>query len=589
MVAPNKDVRYRWTAEDSRLANAPKDEIVTAEGKDPPTVTPYGIHPQEQRTMLEVKSKAQKTIAQMKEGDEVMVPLAYSTAGFEARATRFFRTGHRWEKLEVDGDGKPKIAAAKLGDLCNALYQSDKLRFSHYDLSNKGEAWDFPRRVWKLFDHWENTDYRYAVVKSGSFSWDMDPLQISTEAPDADDAGKTQRCLWVMAKIPEKQEALAAPSSKDAADGDKNQNPVALPAAPDYDKDPDPPFNNLDRELLDTLKRSFKARILKYPGGGWIDDDGPIDALKETTKNLANGWWNNHTGVETKTLNEALDFMGTGLMNILVRLFDRIKAIDPSYALWRQIKYIRNGWGGGSAGYKVVYLDPPALRRILDALVDNTAGHKVARDKLVGSLDHQRLNVALAYSGAQLDEWLGNDPPPPDVDTWREVDIPQEESVHFCVDKQDIIPAGRTCSWPPPAVVRHVSSDDIHIDWKSPVEGIEPDTKKCKYDSSFYNKAKHVTQAKWGVGVPEDRFVGMYEMLERCKDSRETMKNDASFGPDLDTLDQEWQAKKWGLSLAGKKGYEDALPYYDRAKALIKRLSVVEAAAMPPGSDGVGF
>ncbi|MFO0588083.1 MAG: hypothetical protein U0441_11110 [Polyangiaceae bacterium] len=575
MAAPSMDVRYRWTAMDEGLANTPKDQIVTKKGQDPPTITPYGIHRKETRTMLHVASKTQKTVAQMKEGDEVMVPLAYSTSGLESRATRFFRAGYRWEKLPQDSTGKPTVWAPTLGELCQAVYEWDKKRFSHYDLSHKGEAWDFPRRVWKLFDYWEHTDYRYAVVKSGKFSWGMNPLQIPTEAPDPADATKTQRCLWVLGKIPEKAVVSAAPSSQGAEGDGKNTNAVALPAGPDYDKDPGPPFDKLHPELLATIKRSYKARMLRTPQDAVYHLDSVMSGNDAWQLLLITAWQNKGALPDERlTLDEVLDSMATAPMNILVRLFDRIRAVDPSFGLWRQIKFLRDGWLSGSAGFKVVYFDPEAMRSCLDSLGDNTSGNKIARDKLIGSLDHQYTESWKTYPGAQAGELLGppfTDFPPPDVDTWREVDKPQEEALHFCVDKQDINPCLQSSDWVAGQAVRHHSSDDIHIDWRSPVQGIDY-TKKCIYDDNFAKKAWHVAQAKWGIGVPEDRFVGTYLALKECRDRRDLMKDDAEWNAELDSLDKEWADKKWGLALDGKRGWENASPYYERAKALVAKL-----------------
>lgn len=231
---------------------------------------------------------------------------------------------------------------------------------------------------------------------------------------------------------------------------------------------------------------------------------------------LMDGWRGNRPDAEL-SLHDALDNVGTALMNILVRLFERMRAIDPSFGLWRQIKFLRNGWLGGSAGFKVVYFDPDSVRSALDSLLTNTAGHKVARDKLIGSLDHQYDPSEETLPRAELNELLedGDDEPPPDVDTWREVDQPKEESVHFCVDKQDLRASLRTSSYSSKDAIRHESSDDIH---------------------------------------------------------RELMKEDATWNTDFDALDKEWPEKKWGLALEGKPGWEKAGPYYERAKTLLDSL-----------------
>lgn len=335
---------------------------------------------------------------------------------------------------------------------------------------------------------------------------------------------------------------------------------VFIEKKPDPAADPDPgsPFAKLDEALRETLKNSFLDRIGK---------------VADANENLDNAFW---SGPPATTW-EALERFRPMCVNLIVRLFDRIKAIDPSLDLWREIKYLKNFWYGGSAGAKVVYKDPKSVRLKLDSLFKNRNGGEMARDKYIGGLEHQKKSsielVAVALDPkAKL----------PDCDTWREVYKPGDESVHFCVAKSDL-EENKTASPPcdmdyhPPAVVptRSPTLDDVHIDWKSPVVGVDLVTQTCEYDA-FFNSADHWLQAKLGLGTP----VFTFQVVEEQIDTLDTWVMQ-SFGTSVDAdirdFAKRWNTAKWDLAVQGKSGYEASMKYYEEGNRLLDRMSIERA------------
>jgi hypothetical protein len=569
-------VRYRWTALDQLRANDPPEPVP---GKDPPTVTPYGLSPTESRPLIELASKTPKSIRAFRDGDEVMVPLAYAALPYQVK--RFSRKGFLWEEVpDAASLGKT------LGEVCQALYARNAGRYGHYDLSKKAEAWDFPRRLQKLFDYWGNTDYRWAVVASKGFSWDMyreRPMDLPIEAPDPNGSGKIYRLGWVLGREPRSVEVRAPGNARDATaekGGNERTVVVVVPPPPKWAEDPPAgsPYWKLDEPLRETVKRSFWARMERIPGTvQWVPHDGPrFDLAEETKNNLANAWWfGDNPNAQTPW--EALDSAGPQFVNILVQLYDRVKAIDSSLQLWKQIKYIRNGWWFGSAGFKVVYFNPAEARKLLDSLVTGSRGHAMARDRYTGGLEHQLEPAWKKYAGGKVDEWLNINDELPDCDTWREVDRPQEESVHVCVGKSDLKYNG----WGTP--MRYIDLDDIHIDWKSPVVGIGLDH-KCIYDPNFLNQADHWFQAKLGLGTPVYAFHQVHDYIVEGDDHLKRRQDDAHAVEAFLAFKQEWDGVKMELAVQGKAGNEAAKRYIPRAEGVVRKLRpprVVQRATMP--------
>lgn len=227
----------------------------------------------------------------------------------------------------------------------------------------------------------------------------------------------------------------------------------------------EPVLDRLPGRLRETLERSFVDR-----------ERGVLRA----EHNLDNAWY---AGDHPRTVEEAVTAIGPQGIDVLTRIHQRIERLDPSGDTWREIRYVRNLWWGGSAGFKAVYRDPESLRVRLHGLFD-----RVAPDLLVGALEHQ-LRPAIRIL-MRTPPWRLVDPraAPPDCDTWREISGLGKEALHFCVGRHEDRP---------------VELDDIHLDWRSPVVRADPVTRRCAY--ALGESVRHWLQAKRGVGLDGGR------------------------------------------------------------------------------------
>jgi hypothetical protein len=296
-------------------------------------------------------------------------------------------------------------------------------------------------------------------------------------------------------------------------------------------------YADLPEPLRETLIRSFDDRVAGEPGA----QDNLMFGFRDPPPQTP---W------------EALDNLGLMAVNLLVQLYDRIQGIDETGETWKQIRWIRNQWWGGSAGIKVAYWNPAEMRFRLDGLLSGRHGNRVARDKYIGSLDHQ-LKPAHLLVYRVLDPWAE----PPDADTWREVDRPMKVAVHFCVGKSDL-------RGPEKITDRHVALDDIHLDWSSPVEGIEPNG-RCNYLEAWEGAIEHWYQAHYGRGAPVFTFESIEKSIEKA---RETLAN----SKEQDKLSQlqefvvQWNQVKYSLAVRGKTGYDESLDHYKKLENLLE-------------------
>jgi hypothetical protein len=298
-----------------------------------------------------------------------------------------------------------------------------------------------------------------------------------------------------------------------------------------------PPFSDLPSDLIETLSRSFVDRLA---------------ALPLALQNLMYGFRADEP--PPATLRQALGNLGPQAVSFLVRLFERMKAVDPALGAWRQIKYVRNQWWGGSAGMKVVYYDPRAMRACLDGLLNSSSRPTVARDRFIGAVEHQS-QAALLLAPTGLAKYWDLDQEPPDCNTWREVDKLGHEALHFCVDKGDLKSGDK----------RLHTLDDIHLDWTSPVSGIRSGQNQCTYD--FTVAGSHWAQAKMGIGAPRFNFDVVRAGLDRLRDQAAS----ASWGHDFYDLERRWQKDQWSLAVRGKAGHDDARAYADEVDKLKRR------------------
>lgn len=301
-------------------------------------------------------------------------------------------------------------------------------------------------------------------------------------------------------------------------------------------------YSALPATLRETIVRSFADRIACEPGA---------------QDNLMFGFRN----PQPETPWEALDNLGLMAVNLLRQLYDRISGIDATGEVWRQIRWIRNQWWGGSAGIKVVYWNPSEMRFLLDGLLDGRRGNRVARDKYIGALDHQLKPAHLLLPGAIIP---GAEPP--DADTWREIDRPMKVALHFCVGKTDL-------QGPETITDRPVQLDDIHLDWSSPVEGIETETGRCNYLEPWEGALEHWYQAHYAHEAPVFTFEVIEKDLAKTRDVL-LVANRAADRMRVNEFAQQWDRVKYSLAMRGKPGYDESVVHYEKLQRLLTSLGV---------------
>lgn len=306
-------------------------------------------------------------------------------------------------------------------------------------------------------------------------------------------------------------------------------------------------YAELPEPLRETIVRSFVDRISGTPGA----QDNLMFGFRDP---------------QPKTPWESLDNLGLIAVNLLVQLYDRINGIDETGETWKQIRWIRNQWWGGSAGIKVAYWNPSEMRFHLDGLLSGRHGNRVARDKYIGALDHQLKPAYMLLPGAIIPH-----AEPPDADTWREVDLPMQVAVHFCVGKSDL-------HGPETITDRPAALDDIHLDWSSPVEAIEPDTGRCNYLEPWEGSLEHWYQAHYAHEAP----VFTFEVINKNVAETHEMLRQSNRTDELEQFDafvKEWDDVKHALAVRGKPGYDKSLEYYEKLQRLLE--SIRSATATP--------
>lgn len=535
-----KYILYRWTAQD--VAGAQQKPAVIA--------NPYGINPDE---VFLASGKPppddKRWAARFTDGELVDLPTGKCRLPYMLE--QFFVPDHVWE------EAPPDLEAATIGELCQKLADRSDRYAIFAEFSSKAPApknaeakrtLDARKRALakKLFWYWKNTDYRWALLHSGVSLTTIDqaPETLAARATATPPGAPpiSARLTWVLARAAPQKPVGVKPHPKKPEALPKITT-IRLPAKPSWNADPakDSPFADLPEDLRETVKRSFVDRMCAVPGA---------------SLNLNNAWTS-----EAQTAWDVLRRCSAQGVSLLVRTYRRIEGIDPSLKLWRQIRYLRNQWWGGSAGFKVVYESPPAVRAVLDGLFSATATPTVARDRFFYGLEHQReSSFDLAPQAADDNAEL------PDCDTWREVDKPKEEGVHFCVGKSDLpghmatqARKGGEFFEADLAEPRQVSLDDIHVDWFSPVNGVDPASRKCNYLPLAAGSGTHWFQATMGIGKPTFYFSRVDKAVGDSPDR---------VGADFV---KRWEADKWKLAVQGKAGNDGAKRYSDELDQILGR------------------
>ncbi|WP_437808672.1 hypothetical protein [Sorangium sp. So ce1078] len=276
-----------------------------------------------------------------------------------------------------------------------------------------------------------------------------------------------------------------------------------------------PHLAGLEGPLREALERSLADRLAGCPGA---------------ELNLDNAFWG---APAPRDLGEALTRLGPTCLNVVARIFERFRDIDPALGLWAQIRYLRNVWVGGSAGFKVVYAEPAAMRERLDGQFAGTGGRRMARDTILGGIEHQRGALFGALAGSMGSLLRGGEPL--DADSWREVHRPDQEAVHVCVGKRE---------------PRLPELDDIHLDWRSPVVGVNERTRRCRY--GLLISVVHWTQARFGLGKPVFPLQSIDDRIAALSARHDAPAPWAEFVA-------RWRDARWTLAMRGSDGAEEAL------------------------------
>jgi hypothetical protein len=218
MVDLKRTVKYRWVPRDAENAQkpppmaAPQDNGAKWSAYQARKLTPYGFVPE----MLPGCEK-------YKVGAPVPINLGGSYL-YRLEVNRFAELGGDVDWLPIDAEDL--AGCATIGALCEKLLAdgNGKLAAKYGGIYNafkdKDEATEAARgKLAKaIFDHWDNTNLRYAVITSGKFDWsdfDKQPWQQPTQASVEETEGGTKktvtyRILKVPTKVPRVKQVPAA-------------------------------------------------------------------------------------------------------------------------------------------------------------------------------------------------------------------------------------------------------------------------------------------------------------------------------------------------------------------------------------------
>lgn len=283
---------------------------------------------------------------------------------------------------------------------------------------------------------------------------------------------------------------------------------VVLPSAA---SDVDPPtgsiYELLPVEVRKTLGRSFRDRV---------------NGAHRARENLQEGF---SGPKQPETVWDALDNMTATNINVLVRLFERTRNIEP--ALWEFVRYVVYGWYGSSLGWLMVFWKKERFGRALDATGN------ICKDTPLGDRQHQTDWTAL------------------DCDCWREIsDV--SEGLHFCLGNKE-----------------NAKEDNIHIDPVDPA--FHATLGYCDYNP--FSSVPHLAQVNLGIGVEVTPF---YQIDLLIAEMRKILADPAvpqtperiAAGPKLDVLEKDWNRDARMLACKGAKGFERVLEILNQAKAL---------------------
>ncbi|MFT3763974.1 MAG: hypothetical protein QM820_00375 [Minicystis sp.] len=537
-----EEVKYRWTNDDwAKAAAARKAKEDKVDPLPKIVVTPYGLSPFQLHTdgveggQIVIKARvylASDTDAKkpleawdIPVGAEVMIPLELSRFGQRWMRDRFFKKGQAWI---------PPPDAAKgstLGELCQSLYamRDQDPRFDVYHFFSKTKPganggapadktpaeWDAEgpiraRILSKLVGHWKNTDYQFEQVRQGL------PVNEALSLPLRSAAGAEVKLDVVLAESPPPA-APAAVAPQGTAGDAPGTGATVQPENPPGGTAPPPPFDKLPEPLKLTLVQSYQDR----------KDDKP-----EAARSLASYW---HAAEGTtnvwQILNKAIDWQD---LNTMVRVYQRIEAVDQTGVLWREhMKYIERATTGKIYELRLIYADQekgrPKLTAYLDAITLRNTTPQLAD-----------------ASGFWQSEHGG-------TRGWREVS--DTDQLHINV--QDGTDPNAT--------------EDIHIDETSFTCGRDEKGKAVRMPLT--RGIFHHLQSQEGWIDIDKPFKRLENMLKAPEDRRPLMN------PDTAEALKQWGEVRGERAVSGEEGHKEAVK-------LLRRIEADEAERLPDPMSG---
>ncbi len=266
----------------------------------------------------------------------------------------------------------------------------------------------------------------------------------------------------------------------------------------------------------------------------------PARALPRAELNLDNAFWG---APEPRDLGEALTRFGPTCVNVVARIFERIRDIDPTLDLWMQIRYLRNVWCGGSAGFKVVYVEPAAMRELWTTTSRERAAAAWRATRSSG--DRAPAGRAARLARGEHGGALPGRRAARREDSWREVHRPDQEAVHLCVGKHEPRAAGAR---------RHPPRLEIAGGGRR--RGEPPLPVRALIG------VVHWVQARFGLGKPVFPFQSIDDRVAALAGRREAPARWAEFAA-------RWRDARWPLALRGGDGAEEAQAWLRECDELV--------------------
>jgi Hemopexin len=288
---------------------------------------------------------------------------------------------------------------------------------------------------------------------------------------------------------------------------------TSAPASPGPAVDSPPsPYDKLPAPLQAKLVRSYEDRKNGVPGA---------------EKNL-NAYYGRGANV-WEMINQTMDWQD---INSMVRVYQRMEAVDKTGALWRDhVKYLLRAYTGGVYALEMIYADRSALRAYLD-----------------GDLI-KRTDVPMLAKGVVWTQCMHKN-----TDGWREVS--STDSLHINVAQNEA----------------YDKAEDCHIDETSFTASRDAEGKSVQ---AWGSGPGHFLQSQLKWDDIERPFAKLEAMIKQPVRARPSMTTEAA-----DAFD-DWQRVRGAEAVSGEPGHQ-------RAVALLHRMNVGSPEGPPPSYFGSG-